>query len=94
MSINQRNYVIPVGLLETAPKECYGTVIKIKHAAEEEWKHEYRRACEKTMETLEETENKCRARRIEVNGAYQVSDLTLANTRKDPSEQGIVGIFV
>ena len=93
VSINQKNYVVPIGLLETAPKECYGMVIKIKHAAEEEWKQEYRRTCEKTMETLEKTENKCRARRIEVNGTYQVSDLMLANTRNVLLSRGIVGIF-
>lgn len=77
----EKSYIVPLGLLEEAPKEYRIECAEVKSTIEKIWKQEFHKACEKVASRLKAIQNECYHSRIEINKLSPFGNTELENSR-------------
>ena len=77
----EESYIVPIGFLDEAPKECQRECAEIKNSIERAWKQEFHKVCESTALRLKEIQNRCNYCRIEINKLCAVGAVELKSSR-------------
>ena len=88
----EKSYIVPMGLLDEAPKEYRTECMEVKSTVERTWKLEFHKTCEKAASRLKAIQNECYHSRTEINKLCTLGNIELENSRIHLAFGMLIGI--